>query len=84
MSKKYNTEIRAWGTVEMPVSFVWRGRLYRVISILQTWKESCGFWQKRELRHCYLLSAASRNGQGVYEIYYVAQKQRWFMARVVD
>lgn len=76
-----------------PTSFCWRGRHYRVLSVLGHWREDPGWWRRAdgqpvriEQTDMWRVEADHRNGgaptRGVYEV--VRHGESWRLDRVWD
>lgn len=85
MSKRYNEPIRVWSAQDKLQAFVWRGKLYRVQQVLESWTVNSGWWQKAPENRRHTRVAASGNfGSGVFELYFERMKKQWFLFKVVD
>lgn len=62
-------------------AFIWRRRLYRVVSLLCCWREPAEWWNREPVRFVFRISAR-RGVTGIYELARLGAD--WFMHRVVD
>jgi hypothetical protein len=75
------------GRPAAPVAFRWRGRRYRVLTVLGHWREDAGYWTgggmaipQRDLWRLEARNGAA--GSGVYEV--VCEDGGWRLNRVWD
>jgi len=62
-------------------AFIWRRRLYRVLEILDQWREPAEWWNEEETR-LYFRVTAKNSSTGVYELCQIGNE--WFLSRVLD
>lgn len=62
-------------------AFIWRKRVYRVISVLCCWREPAEWWNREPVRFVFRIRAR-RRVSGIYELSRLDDD--WFMYRVVD
>ncbi len=75
---------------EVPASFAWRGKEYRVLRVLGHWREDPGWWRRPDgepirIEQSDLWRVEARNGtptQGIYEL--VRRGEEWRLDRVWD
>jgi hypothetical protein len=76
-----------------PVRFIWRGRLYTVLAVLEHWLVSREWWRQQspdpdaptEREFWRVEASAGRDGPaGVYELRRDAATGDWLLARVWD
>ncbi len=92
MTKRYREVIEA---VELdddvPISFRWRGRSYRVVRVIGHWREDPGWWRRGagepiRIEQADLWRVEARNGaperHGVYEL--VRRAMEWHLDRIWD
>ena len=65
----------------MVTAFIWRRRLYRVLEVLDWWREPSGWWNGEDVR-LFLRVSARHSSAGVYELYRLGEA--WFLSRVLD
>ncbi len=69
-----------------PAAFRWRGRAYRVLTVLGHWREDTAYWSGGEIeipqRDLWRVEALSTAGPGVYELAY--ESGTWRLDRVWD
>jgi hypothetical protein len=65
----------------MVTAFIWRRRLYRVLEVLDQWREPAEWWNEEEMRLFFRVTAKN-TGTGVYELCQISEK--WFLSRVLD
>ena len=98
MSKRYResldeVELAAeanGGFVAAPSAFRWRGKRYRVVSVLGHWREDEGWWRRADgvptrIEPTDLWRVEARNGtptRGVYEL--VRRGDVWRLDRIWD
>jgi hypothetical protein len=82
MSKLIDEPIKVHQKQDSTITaFIWRKRLYRVIEVLDRWREPCEWWNEGAVRLCFRVSAGN-TGTGIYELYQV--EEEWFLSRVLD
>ncbi len=62
-------------------AFIWRRRLYRVLEVIEQWREPAEWWNGEEMRQFFRVNAKS-SGTGVYELCQIGKE--WFLSRVLD
>ena len=65
----------------MLTAFIWRKRLYRVIDVLNWWREPAEWWNGKAMR-LFLRVTARNSSTGTYELYRLGEA--WFLSRVLD
>jgi hypothetical protein len=93
VSRVYGEPIDVWVRGGKPARFVWRGRLYTVLGVLEHWVVSREWWQQRNpdpgtpAEHEFWRVEATP-GQSIpaatYELRRDAATDRWLLARVWD
>jgi hypothetical protein len=63
---------------ELPITVCWRGRLFDVERILETWSSRHAWWGREDIRTYYLMMTS----RGVIEIY--SGTDGWMLSRVWD
>ena len=89
MSKLYNEAIsvttdRARKDVR---EFIWRGRRYKVRSIVKCWRVRHTWWaDDGGVNRWYYRVQAARNGNsaGTYDLYFDGNKRHWCLERIWD
>jgi Family of unknown function (DUF6504) len=70
----------------VPVAFRWRGRAYRVLTVLGYWREDVTPWSERGIeipqRDVWRVEALGTAGPGIYELFH--QSGTWRLDRVWD
>ena len=65
----------------MPVAFIWRKRLYRVVELLGWWREPSDWWGGKAVR--FFIRVNARNSSiGTYELYRLGEA--WFLPKAFD
>lgn len=87
MSKRYRERVEVDADGAGPTRFLWRGRSYRVTTVLGHWREDAGYWSARgvEIPQRDLWRVAARDAQasrGVYEL--VREADAWCLNRIWD
>ncbi|WP_433339214.1 DUF6504 family protein [Spirillospora sp. CA-294931] len=71
-----------------PMGWTWRGRRYRVTSVLEHWVETGEWWLRDDGQfprvRFWRLEAASNHGQGVVEIAHDSSEDAWRIVGVLD
>jgi hypothetical protein len=62
-------------------AFIWRKRLYRVLEVVDWWREPSEWWNGKSMRLCIRVNAQN-SSTGIYELYKLGE--RWFLSRVLD
>ena len=62
-------------------AFIWRKRLYRVVDILDCWREPCEWWNGESVRLFFRVNARN-SSTGTYELCKLGED--WFLSRVLD
>jgi hypothetical protein len=62
-------------------AFIWRKRFYRVLKVLDWWREPSAWWDGREMR-LFVRVDARNSSTGTYELCKLGE--RWFLSRVLD
>lgn len=95
MSRVYGEPVDVWVRDGKPARFVWRGRLYAVLGVLEHWVVSREWWQQRTpgrdagapAEHEFWRVEASPGRADVaatYELRRDAATGDWLLARVWD
>jgi hypothetical protein len=66
---------------DCPAAFIWRRRLYRVMSVLCCWREPAAWWRSQPVSLVFRISAR-RGVTGIYEL--ARRGADWFLHRIVD
>ncbi|MGH8885039.1 MAG: DUF6504 family protein [Egibacteraceae bacterium] len=88
MTKRYREpiEVSVGRCGPAPAAFRWRGRAYRVLTVLGHWREDTAYWSGGEIeipqRDLWRVEALSTAGPGVYELAY--ESGTWRLDRVWD
>lgn len=61
--------------------FIWRKRLYRVLEVIDWWREPSDWWNGKAVRF-FMRVNAQNSSIGTYELYRLGQE--WFLSRVLD
>ena len=65
----------------MPVAFIWRKRLYRVVELIGWWREPSDWWEGKAVR--FFIRVNARNSSiGTYELYRLGEV--WFLHKAFD
>ena len=62
-------------------AFIWRKRLYRVLKIIDWWREPSQWWDLQEVR-LFLRVNARNSSTGTYELCRLGEE--WFLSKVLD
>ena len=62
-------------------AFIWRRRLYHVLTILSSWRESSRWWNDEAIRFLTRVVAIN-DSTGIYELCEIGDK--WFLHSVLD
>lgn len=82
MSKLIDEPIRVHQNKPTTVTaFIWRKRLYRVVEILNWWRETAKWWDN-ELISYFIRVNAKNTSIGTYELRKTGNE--WFLHRVLD
>ena len=82
MSKLIGDPIRVHQNRESELTaFIWRKRLYKVLKVLDWWREPSEWWDGKAIR-LYMRVNARNSSIGTYELYKLGQQ--WFLSRVYD
>jgi hypothetical protein len=65
----------------MPDAFIWRKRLYRVVELLDWWREPAEWWNGKAMRFFVRVNALN-SSTGTYELYRLGEQ--WFLSRTLD
>ena len=65
----------------MITAFIWRRRLYRVLEVLDWWRETSEWWNEKPVRLFFRVNARN-NSTGIYELCKLGEE--WFLSRVLD
>ncbi|MGH8904041.1 MAG: DUF6504 family protein [Egibacteraceae bacterium] len=88
LTKRYREpiEVSVGGCEPMPTAFRWRGRAYRVLTVLGHWREDAAYWSGRAIeipqRDLWRVEALGITGSGVYEL--ACESGAWRLDRVWD
>jgi hypothetical protein len=90
MTKRYREDVDVTTEGEdlsVPTGFRWRGRRYRVVTVLGHWREDAGYWSgggvdlpQRDLWRVEAQGGA--RSRGIYEL--VREAKTWHLDRVWD
>jgi len=82
MSKLIDEPIKAHQNKDsMITAFIWRKRLYRVLEIIDWWREPSEWWNEETVRLFFRVNARS-SSTGTYELCKLGED--WFLSRVLD
>ena len=93
MSKVYGEPVNVWVAGGRPVRFVWRGRLYTVLGVLDHWLVSREWWRQQDAgtgapseRECWRVDASPGPAAPpvTCELRRDAATGGWLLARVWD
>jgi hypothetical protein len=62
-------------------AFIWRKRLYRVVEVINWWREPADWWNGKAMRF-FVRVNAKNSTTGTYELYRLGES--WFLSRVLD
>ena len=62
-------------------AFIWRKRLYRVLEVINWWREPPDWWNGKEMR-IFVRVNARYSSTGSYELYRLGDE--WFLSRILD
>ena len=62
-------------------AFIWRKRLYRVLEVVDWWREPSEWWNGKPVR-LFMRVNAKNSSTGTYELYRL--EAEWFLSRVLD
>ena len=62
-------------------AFIWRKRLYRVVEVINWWREPVDWWNGNTMRF-FIRVVATNSSTGAYELYRMGDS--WFLSRVLD
>lgn len=65
----------------MVTAFIWRKRLYRVLEVIDWWREPSEWWDGKAVRLFFRVNARN-SSSGIYELYRLGEE--WFLSRVLD
>ena len=65
----------------MVTAFIWRKRLYRVMEVIDWWREPSEWWDGKGVRLFFRVNARN-SSSGIYELYRLGEE--WFLSRVLD
>ena len=65
----------------MITAFIWRRCLYRVVEVLDWWREPAEWWNGKTMR-LFVRVNARNSSTGTYELYRLGEA--WFLSRVLD
>lgn len=82
MAKLIGEPIRTHaGKDSLPVAFIWRKRLYRVVEVLNWWREPADWWNEKQVG--FFVRVNARNStEGTYELCQLGDS--WFLQRILD
>ncbi len=82
MSKLIGEPIRVQQNEDsMITDFTWRKRFYRVVEIIDWWREPSDWWNGKSMR-LFVRVNARNSSTGTYELYRMGKE--WFLSRVLD
>ena len=82
MSKLIDEPIRVHQNKDsMITAFIWRRRLYRVLEVLDWWREPSEWWNEKAVRLFFRVNAR-HSSTGIYELCNLGKD--WFLSRVLD
>ena len=93
MSKVYREPVNVWVRDGRPARFVWRGRLYTVLGVLDHWLVSREWWRQQDAgtgapseRECWRVDASPGGGapHATCELRRDAATGGWLLARIWD
>jgi uncharacterized protein DUF6504 len=93
VSRVYGEPIDVWIRDGRPARFVWRGRLYPVLRVLEHWVVSREWWQRQDAGHGdpadhefwrVEASQGRSDAAATYELRREAATGTWLLARVWD
>ncbi|MCO6010282.1 DUF6504 family protein [Actinoallomurus purpureus] len=88
MSRVYGDPVEVWLTDGRPSRFVWRGRLYTVLRVLDRWVTTRDWWHERHPeapegseREFWRVEATPDRAVGVYELRHDQATGTWMLSR---
>lgn len=87
MAKRYNETISVYKPESQPPFFVWRGKRYDVMRILNYWVEAGEWWtpQQKDWEIFKVIAKPQREtSPGVYQLRYDKIGQSWRLVTVMD
>jgi uncharacterized protein DUF6504 len=91
MSRAYGEQVEVWLADGRPSRFVWHGRLYTVLRVLDHWVTTRDWWRDRNpeaeeptAREFWQVEATPDHEIGVYELRYDEAGDAWMLSRAWD
>lgn len=88
MAKRYNEAVVLYKPKECAPFFVWRGKRYDVIQILNRWALTSGWWRGKQAKDQQFFKVTARRTRettvGTYELCYDKMSGEWRLVRVMD
>lgn len=86
MAKRYNEPIELTISADrQPRAFCWRGKQYRVESVIKRWTVNDEWWRQMGTRRFHAVVSARLHSQvGQYELVYEIGRHQWFLRSVFD
>jgi Family of unknown function (DUF6504) len=89
MSRAYGDAVQVWLVEGRPSRFVWEGRLYTVLRVLDHWVTTRDWWRDRNpeaeaeptAREFWQVEATPDKEIGVYELRYDEASETWMLSR---
>jgi hypothetical protein len=88
MSRAYGDAVQVWLVDGRPSRFVWEGRLYTVLRVLDHWVTTRDWWRDRNpeaeeatAREFWQVEATPDKQIGVYELRYDEASETWMLSR---
>ncbi|NLJ85639.1 MAG: hypothetical protein GX322_04305 [Firmicutes bacterium] len=80
MARRVKAPVQVTCQGEQPIAFLWQGQLYKIVNIIESWKECGEWWEKAPEITVYQVLTAT---QGLYELHYQATGQ-WLLYKIYD
>ena len=91
MSRVHGDPVEVWMTDGRPSRFVWHGRLYTVLRVLEHWVTTRDWWREQHPeagegggREFWRVEATPEKEIGVYELRRDAETGAWMLTRAWD
>lgn len=88
VSRVYGDPVEVWMVDGRPARFVWQGRLYTVLRVLEHWVTTRDWWRARHpdadepaARDFWQVEATSDERAGVYELRHDGATGEWMLCR---
>ncbi len=88
LAKRYNEAVEVYRPANGSPFFMWRGRKYSVLQIINRWELQSGWWRGHQAKDQQFFKVTARRAReetvGIYELCYDQIAKQWRLMRAMD